>query len=144
MKLLSKILRLTPRQYHLYAKVILLSAVARLAVLLFPFHRIAASLQSGKNPMIGALSAEKATIVEEIALAVTRVARYTPWRCMCLEQGLMAKVLLRHMDIPSTLVFGVATQAESTIVAHAWLHCGQKLVVGEKGMSGFKVIASFT
>jgi hypothetical protein len=81
---------------------------------------------------------------EEIGLAVTRVSRLTPWRCMCLEQGLIAKVLLWQRGVPSTLVFGVANQTENQLVAHAWLCCGGKVVVGGKGMSEFRIIASFT
>jgi hypothetical protein len=144
MKFPSKVFLLPPRLYYLYLKVVVLSALARMAVVLFPFRQLARGLTTGQGLLSGVSSEDNTPLIEEIGLAVTRVARFTPWRCMCLEQGLIAKALLWQKGISSTLVFGVASQSENKIIAHAWLHCGQKVVTGEKGMDDFQVIASFT
>lgn len=144
MNLLSKVLRLSPRLYFLYLEVTLLSAITRLAILLVPFRQLAKTLVTGNTSLDNTLPVDSALLIEEIGLAVTRVSRFTPWRCMCLEQGLMAKVLLWQRGIPSTLVFGVANQSEGEMTAHAWLLCEKKVVVGAKGMEEFSPIATFT
>ncbi len=143
MKLLSKVLLLPPRLYFLYIEVLVYSALARIVILLVPFRRLVKSLASRKTSPGNVLPDDSLFLREEIGLAVSRVSRFTPWRCMCLEQGLVAKVLLWQRGLPSTLVFGVANQTDNQLVAHAWLHCGGKVVVGEKGMSEFRIIASF-
>lgn len=83
-------------------------------------------------------------LLDEITLAVNRISKYTPWRCMCLEQGLTAKILLKRRKLSSTLFFGVQYDHQKKLNAHAWLVCADRIVTGKITYQEFKTIASFT
>lgn len=140
----AKLSTLPPRLYFLYLGVFLLSALARLIILFVPFKHLSRFFGKSENSLSGNYPENKVTLIQEIGLAVSRVAKHTPWRCMCFEQGLIAKVLLSLHGIGSTLIFGVATPNHGKIQAHAWLRCGDILVVGGEKIEKFGIIASFS
>jgi len=142
MSFLSKILNLKVRMYPLYIETFFVAGIVRLLIFSFPFKRISSLLSHLQGNFIDC-SSRKYFLIEEITLAVNRVAKYTPWRCQCLEQGLTGKIILRQCGINSKLVFGVAQTHEKEIIAHAWLQCGEKIVIGEKGSESFRIIAIF-
>ncbi len=138
----QKLSGLRPRSYPLYLAAFLFSGLARLLVLLLPARTLFRLI--GQAPAASyAKAARRWYRIDEVGLAVTRVAKYVPWRCVCLEQGLAAKMLLKSMGVPSTLVLGVRYDAKKKINAHAWLRCEDTYVTGRKGTDQFNVLAEF-
>lgn len=77
----------------------------------------------------------------EVAQAVTRVCRHTPWQSKCLVQALIAQHLLKKHQIPSTLYLGVGKVGEE-MIAHAWLRSGEYYLTGGCG-EGYALVAKF-
>lgn len=48
----------------------------------------------------------------------------------------------RHVE--STLLFGVSQSVKGNLSAHAWVKCGDEVVLGGGNLASFKVIASLT
>lgn len=60
---------------------------------------------------------------------VPLVSRRLPWRCVCLEQALGARRILRWIGVDSRLQLGVAKDGEK-FAAHAWLEVSGRIFVG--------------
>lgn len=142
MRCFAKIAVLEFHSYPLYFRVLLLSFFVRLLVVFVSFEQISKWFKYRRGLYPSELSQITADI-SEMFLALERVAKYTPWRCKCLEQGIIAKLLLQRRNIPSTIIFGVHIQ-KGKIVAHAWLKCGSEIVIGGNGTELFKPIAFFS
>ena len=101
---------------------------------------------------IGVLGAEsnqdilegKHEIVEQIAKAIRRTVRYTPWNVTCFAKAIAAKYLLKRQGLQSTLYLGVAKENDNKLTAHAWLRCGNIIVTGKEEMERFTAVAYFT
>lgn len=145
MKNLAKFSFLSPKLYFLYINVFILSGIVRLAILLIPFKFLSRFFEKSRKESSYpcAQSRRDVDLIKKIGLAVTRVSKYTPWRCMCYEQGLIAKTILQLNGLESTLIFGVAKNNQAEIQAHAWLQCGSLIVVGGERIEKFGIIASF-
>jgi hypothetical protein len=119
-------------------------SMARLAILLLPFCRIAPFLgrHMAESPQADRLPGQGAQ-VRRLGWAVKTMSRHMPWECTCLVQALAGKMLLRRRGFPSTLYLGVAREADMTLAAHAWLRCGSVILTGASGHHQFKVVATF-
>ncbi len=116
-------------------------AIARLAVLLLSFKRVASwlgrfNLETSSQPL---QNPQQALLV---AWAVAYYAKSVPWRSECLEQALAAKWMLRRKRISSTLYFGTFYNGYA-LEAHAWVRCGDLIVTGDKGHGQFTATAMY-
>lgn len=117
-------------------------AIARGAIVAVPWGRVA--------PLVGrpmAESANHAVPADQPALiavsrAVRTAARRLPWRCLCLEQALAARLMLGRRRIASTLYLGTAL-SPTGIEAHAWLRSGATILTGAEGRERYVVVATF-
>jgi hypothetical protein len=82
-------------------------------------------------------------LLDRISWSVATASRQLPWDCSCLAQAVAAKAMLRWRGVPSTLYLGVAKDSHSSLKAHAWLRCGDRILTGWQGMGKFTVIATF-
>ena len=87
-------------------------------------------------------AAADADRAETIGWAVRAVAARLPWESTCLMQALAAAALLRRRRIPLTLTLGVAKDG-SEMEAHAWVVCGEQVLVGGGGHERFTPLASY-
>jgi hypothetical protein len=71
--------------------------------------------------------------------AVAAVARHVPWRADCLIQAMAANRWLRRYGIRPEFFVGVDREAGGTLLAHAWLMCGDRLLTGP-GYERFHVV----
>lgn len=119
------------RRRRLMGEAMLWLAAARLWLLVVPFRRIAARL-GRMSAADGALPEQlpPSPAAAEISWAVRRSARYAPFRAVCLQQALAAKLMLRRRGIGSTLHLGVAYGENGALEAHAWLDAGGVRVTG--------------
>lgn len=127
-------------------------AVARVALLVLPFRRVAAHLGDPLPPAEGArrLAAEAIppggdAIAREIGWAVRRMAGYVPFRSVCLQQALAGKAMLRRRDIAAALHLGVVTGVApgATMKAHAWLDAAGVKVTGWPFDEDYAEVACF-
>ena len=121
-------------------------ALARLALIFVPFRVLAARFGSVAPPNVNAgfvLSEAQRATANEVGWAVTRAARYVPFRAVCLPQAIAAKVMLSRRGIASTMHFGVARPAGAPLAAHAWLDAGPVEVTGFPVGEGYVEVARF-
>jgi len=124
-------------------------ALARLALIAVPFRSLAARFGTVHTPAQAKAAAPHSYSDSEVAVAgdvgwaVTRAARYVPFRAVCLPQAIAAKAMLDRRGIPSAMHFGVAKNATGPIDAHAWLDAGPVEVTGFPLRSDFVEVACF-
>jgi hypothetical protein len=82
-------------------------------------------------------------IAEEISWAVTRAARYAPFRALCLPQAMAAKLMLERRGIPSALHFGARRGQCKPIDLHAWLDAAGVEVAGYPIAKTFTEVGCF-
>ncbi len=131
---------------RLLVEAVVALALARAAVGLISFRRTASLLSLKPGEAGEALAPAQAREAEAIGWAVRAAAARIPWRCTCLTQALGASALLRLRGIPGTLYLGVTTNGalQDGLAAHAWLRCGDAILVGEHGHDRFTTLASFS
>lgn len=121
-------------------------ALARLAVRLVRFTTLSPRLgvQMQETPLED--DHELRPVLRRIRWAIGAVSRRVPWRCMCLEQAIASKMMLRRRGIGSTLYLGVARDANTSgaqVEAHAWLRCGSYYVTGGETRSRYTVVSTY-
>jgi hypothetical protein len=110
--------------------------VARVALLAMPFRNLAARFGTVHTPDQAKAIAPRTysdadrAVANEVGWAVTRAARYVPFRAVCLPQAIAAKAMLRRRGIEGVMHFGVATRKGASMDAHAWLDVGEIEVTG--------------
>jgi len=67
--------------------------------------------------------------VDAIARAVSRAARRVP-RATCLTQAIAASMMLGRRGVPATIRFGAAREPRGRFIAHAWVECQGRIVIG--------------
>jgi hypothetical protein len=139
---LGKFLTLLPPDRHCLVEAAFWLGLARLAILILPFRRIAPLL--GRNPAQSpAATAAPRELLARISWAVNTASRHLPWECLCLVQALAAKAMLKRRKVASTLYLGLAKDPDTQLKAHAWLRCGDRILTGEQGVNNFTIIAAF-
>ena len=154
MRLIRRLL-LRFRQIDNRRRVLLIEAVpcllaARLALIFIPFPRLARRLGTFVPPSDPravqakvATANEQSQLAEDIGWAVTRAARYVPFRAVCLPQAMAARVMLGRRGVASVMHFGAAKGTDKPFDAHAWLDAAGIEVTGYPVAKNFAEIACF-
>ncbi|MDD5597010.1 MAG: lasso peptide biosynthesis B2 protein [Victivallaceae bacterium] len=79
-----------------------------------------------------------------ISIYIRLVGNKLPWKCTCLVKALAAKIMLQRRKIPATIYFGMARNEERKLIAHAWVKCGDFLVVGKDDKYEYKTVGYFS
>jgi hypothetical protein len=119
---------------------VILLGLTRLAVLIVPFRLIQPFLRSDLRQSSKASTSKK---VEQIRYSIAAASNFLPWRNVCLNQAITAKLMLNRRGLPNTLVLGVQSQSDQ-LAAHAWVCVGEKIVIGEKSYQDYQPILSVT
>ncbi len=117
--------------------------ISRLAVLLLPFRWVMRTAGQQNAQSEEGIPAEKNEVVEKVTWAIDAVRWATPWDSNCLARSLAGKRLLRKRGLASTLYLGVSKSDPNTLIAHAWLRCGEYFITGTPGHEQFTVVATF-
>ena len=127
----------------LFLEAFCLAGAVRLAILLLPFRWLAPFLgkQMRESPMKEDF--EKLAAAKRIGKVVETVSRHTPWESKCLVQAIVGKVMLRQRGINSTLYLGVCRNDGKSLVAHAWLRCGETIITGGRSLGRFTMVGKF-
>jgi hypothetical protein len=143
------------RQIDNRRRALLIEAVAgllaaRLALIFIPFPRLARRLGVFVPPSDpraltakAVMAPEQTRLAEAISWAVTRAARYVPFKAVCLPQAMAARLMLKRRGIRSVMHFGVAKGTEKPFDAHAWLDAAGVEVTGYPVAADFGEIACF-
>ena len=125
-------------------------AAARLALIFIPFPRLARHLGTFVPPTDprsfegrSVPSPDQARLAEAIGWAVTRAARYMPFKAVCLPQAMAARIMLRRRGVKSVMHFGAARGTDKPLDAHAWLDAAGVEVTGYPVAENFAEIACF-
>ncbi|MFZ0424305.1 MAG: lasso peptide biosynthesis B2 protein [Xanthobacteraceae bacterium] len=149
-RLLLRFSQVDNRRRVLLAEAVAYLLAARLALTFIPFPSLARRLGSFVPPT-DARAAQAATaalpdqtrLAEDIGWAVTRAARYVPFRAVCLPQAMAARVMLKRRGVNSVMHFGAAKGTEKPLDAHAWLDAAGVEVTGYPVAKNFVEIACF-
>jgi hypothetical protein len=123
--------------------------VARLALNLIPFPRLARRLgrfvtpDEARRRQPQPTTDPHAQFASDVGWAVTRAARYVPFRAVCLPQAMAARVMLARRGIGSTMHFGAAKGEEKPLDTHAWLDAAGVEVTGYPVANRFAEIGCF-
>lgn len=149
-RLLRRFGQIGNRRRALLVEAVAWLLLARLALIVIPFPRLARYLGTFMPPADARAAQARweclpaqAPLAEEIGWAVTRSARYVPFKAVCLPQAIAARVMLKRRGVESVLHFGAAKGREKPLDAHAWLDAAGVEVTGYPVAEGFAEIACF-
>ena len=134
---LGQFARLAPADKWLFIRAVYWLGIARIWILAVPFPRLTKKLN--KKPQSGDPDSE---LLDRVAYAVGAAAGHVPWRSDCFPQAIAACKLLQRSDISSEIHLGVDNCDEVGFLAHAWLTCGDRVVVGGADLDRYEEIHS--
>jgi hypothetical protein len=132
-RLLRRFAQLDYRSRLLLAEAVVCLLAARFALMFVPFPRLAprfGTLVSPSDSRIRMADPGAALIAADVSWAVTRAARYTPFRAVCLPQAMAAHDMLRRRGVASVIHFGAAKGDVKALYTHAWLDAAGVEVTG--------------
>jgi hypothetical protein len=134
--------RRSPRELAALVEAAACLGLARLTVHLVPLSALSPHLGRHMAETGPAIAPAERPAALRVGWAIAAAARRLPWRCMCLEQALAARLMLRRRGLPSTLYLGASRGAEA-MQAHAWLRSGELILTGAAERERFVVVSSF-
>jgi hypothetical protein len=149
-RLLLRFRQIDNRRRRLLFEAIACLGLARLALIVVPFPRLARRLGTFVPPTDpraaqarAAADPDAAEFAKAVGWAVTRAARYLPFKAVCLPQAMAAQVMLKRRGIGSVMHFGAGKGEDKPIDAHAWLDAAGVEVTGYPVAANFSEIACF-
>ena len=150
-RLLLRFRQVDNRRRALLPEAVVFLLAARLALIFVPFPRLARRLGTFVPPTdpraaqarTRPLRRSEAQLAEDIGWAVTRAARYVPFKAVCLPQAMAAQVMLKRRGVQSVMHFGAAKGTDKPLDAHAWLDAAGVEVTGYPVAEDFAEIACF-
>lgn len=138
----ARFLRRPAPDRRLLLEALICLAVLRVGLAVLPFERMVSRFGRLRNPGPGG---PPSGLGPRVGWAVSAAARHSPWTSGCVAQALTAHRMLARRGVPSTLYVGVARPEGEDVVAHAWVQCGQDVVVGGRSSrQRFTVVGTFT
>ena len=141
----SKWRRRTKEERRMLVEAFVFLGMARLGVLILPFRFLSRTMGEHMKESPRKTDAQALRIARLIGQAVRSAAGNTPWQSVCLPQAITAQWMLKRRNISGTLYLGVKTSPHppGTLLAHAWLRCGDRILTGADGHSQFTVVSTF-
>lgn len=145
MPVLRTLSRLSFKDHALFWEAVALTAVARLAILLVPFRRIAPWIGRQVSSEISEPDGDdcQKELLRRVRWAVETAGRRVPWKAMCLVQAMTARSMLRRRGRSGIVYFGLAKDDEADLQAHAWLRSGGLTVTGNNELWRYTTISAF-
>jgi hypothetical protein len=133
------------RSLPIFTEAWLWLGLMRIAILWLPFEQIARrmglQIVDSEPTDLGA----PAPAAEKLGWAVRAAARRTPWKSACLAQALACAIMLKRRGLPGMLYLGVRRDEgdAASLLAHAWLRLGARILTGAGGHSQYTIVARF-
>jgi hypothetical protein len=115
---------LSPAEKRLFVKAVYWLAVARVRLAMTPLEKLASGSVGVAN---GKPDAE---LLRRVGRAVDSAGANMPWRSDCFPRAIAARSLLKGLGYSSTIHLGVDRVGDSELAGHAWVTCGDTVVVG--------------
>lgn len=122
---LRKFITLPAADRRLLVSAIVSVIKARLNVTFVPIRKILQPMA----PRTGNASPDSEAA--RISWAVETAGRIVPTGSNCLVRAIAARAMLAGRGISSEIRLGVAKDSPDSLLAHAWLECGDKIITGE-------------
>jgi hypothetical protein len=136
------------RQKCFFCVNFVLCGIARAAINVFPYKRLAPYFGKNCRMMVVStlISGEQIRQAILIGRGVRLAAKYTPWNSSCLTQAMVAKFWCHHYNIPYMFFIGFAKTAQKPLgqEAHAWVTAGPVAITGGNGLETHHVVSSYT
>jgi len=129
MRRLTRLVGLRSRERRLLLRAFLVLGVARAALWVL-------ALATVRRIVARTAGATEQLPVERFVWAVKVASRYLP-RTTCLTQALAVQALLARAGHDSRVEIGVAKDAGKPFEAHAWVICGNQVVIGGPEVARF-------
>ena len=81
--------------------------------------------------------------LRRVGFSVRAAANNVPWRSDCFPQAIAARMLLKRRGHASTIHLGVEKSGGGGIAGHAWLTCGDEVVVGGEDVDRYTEMHCF-
>lgn len=75
--------------------------------------------------------------LRRVGFAIRAAANNVPWRSDCFPQAIAARMLLKRKGHASKIHLGVEKGGDGSIAGHAWLTCGDVVVVGGEDLERY-------
>lgn len=141
MNRLRKFLLLPAAERWFLVKVALLLETIKLAMWLLPF-RVLRRLADAAGKVPAGLQPAEGFSVERIARNVEMLSWHTPGEKTCLNQALAMQVLLSRRGYPALLHIGAFKNENGEFLAHAWVECEGKVVIGGHELERYTPLAT--
>ena len=125
----------------LYYRAVVYSGFFRLLILVVPIKHIKKHIGVSGEESDWEIDEQYYPYVKSVARVTNTVCSHTWWKSLCLVRALTAQRLLKVKKISSTLYLGCKKEGD-TLVAHAWIRCGPKYVLGGSGQD-YAMVAKF-
>jgi hypothetical protein len=130
MRVLRKWANLPRPERRLLVRALPLVACVRVGLWVLPWHVTRRLTQRLSVTARTAGSSPQTDVdVDAVARAVSRAARRVP-RATCLTQAIATSVMLGRRGVPATVRFGAARNPQGRFIAHAWVECQGRIVIG--------------
>jgi hypothetical protein len=136
-RLLLRFVQVDSRRRVLIAEAVLGLLAARVALIFVSFTRLSrrfGTLVPPTDPRVvktpAGTNPGQIWIAKEVSWAVTRAARYVPFKAVCLPQAMAAHRMLGRRGVASVMHIGAGTRQPRSLDAHAWLDAAGVEVTG--------------
>ena len=149
MNKLGRFSKLTPSDRMLTYEAAVVMWAARLWLQFVPFRKVAERLgksypAAAPRDLLAPTSEHDDIVARQVSEAVVRASKNVPYKAVCIQQAVTAKIMLGRRGIPSVMHFGVGRSPEEREMrAHAWLATANVEVTGFPIDEGLTEIAYF-
>ncbi len=142
-KQVIKFIKLPAKQKFLFGETLIILGTSRFIIWKLKFKQLAhllGKVNQETNEYMEEIDLEQ---IKQISTTIKVLSRYTPWKSNCLVQAYAGKRLLARRKLGCTLYLGVAKDHDGTMIAHAWLRCGNYYVTGGNGSLRYTITNRF-
>lgn len=143
LKKIKIFLKMNHKKKIMIIRVYILTGYYRFKMLFTPFSKMAKKIGQQGIESSDIYNDSQDSYIRRVRSIVMMTSKNTPWESLCLVQALTVQFLLNKKKISNTVYLGLAKDENNKPIAHAWIKHGGKIVVGEKGMEKFAVVAKF-
>lgn len=147
--------KISIRQFYYFKKIpfklkimaleaLFLMALIRFSIIFIPFRYVASVIGKPMCETSEEIDTDILIVTKKIAWLINKLSHYTPWESKCFVKALAGQIMLKKRGIPCTLYLGMAKDKTDKLSAHAWLRCGNSIILGGNERPGFTTVAYFS
>lgn len=141
---LNKFFKLNFRDKLFFLETVFFLSLSKLVILFIPLKKVAPYLGKVNGNIRDELLPAEMEKANRIKLYIYMAGGNLPWNSVCLDQAMACMILLGKKKIPCSLYLGVKkNEAKKKLDAHAWVMCGDKILMGGERSRQYNVVAWF-